>query len=827
VVGLVCLTAVSLAGGLPQAAAADLRLPAATTPTASTLTKGPIGWDTYRRLDQLPSLPVGVQTQQFASTDPAGDNIDLNHPLGQTAGGSVILAEHSGPGEIDDVWSTMNNGNVTHTGNITVVLDGRTVLDAPEQDVVDGTLGTPFTFPLVANATQSSGGNYIDVPMPFTSSMLVTTTNDPSYYHVDYRTFADASGVATFNPADPASDVVTTLTGAGTKDPKGAQPGQVTAAATVAASPGRTDTVGSFAGPARINAIQIRVPQLSAAGAAAANDILQHVRLRITFDGQGTVDAPLGQFFGSGLGATSVQALMIAVDTTTDTLSAWWPMPYAQQATVSLYNGSSQNLSGGAAHITTAPAPGEALALGPQGQDGYFHATANAQNTVAGQNYPFLTANAWGKFVGVSETMQSLGPPPNFYLEGNEQAFVDDSPTPQINGTGTEDFYQGGWYFNKGAFSDPLNGAPAIVSTGSCSNGCSSAYRMMLADAVPFASSLRFGIQHGPVNTTPAAYSSTAYWYGRSGASPDLYQPLALTNGWSQAPGTDAATYVIEGAFVRLRGGIRGGATGQVIATLPPTLAPPADEWFSVVTANNVVAPLVVHPNGTIVLNAGSPGFVSLSGILVDVARSTSYQPLALQPGWSPQRSVDPPGTSPGYVQNGSYVELTGGIGGGGVGQVITTLPPNLAPAADEWFSVVTANNVVAPLVVHPNGNVVLNAGNPGFVSLAGVGVVVGPSGGSNLGLGAGWYPAFGTNAYAFAQYGKEVDLRGAVAGGSVGQTIFTLPPAARPLGDDWSAVVTANGQVAPLVAHSNGQVVLAGGSAGFVSLEDLRVSSG
>lgn len=151
--------------------------------------------------------------------------------------------------------------------------------------------------------------------------------------------------------------------------------------------------------------------------------------------------------------------------------------------------------------------------------------------------------------------MQSFGAPLNFYLEGNDQAFIDDSPTPQINGTGTEDFYQGGWYFNKGAFSDPLTGNPTNLSTGPCADGCTSAYRLMLADAVPFSSSLRFGIQHGPVNTTPTTYSSTAYWYGRSGASPDLYHPVVLQNGWAQAPGTDAVSYALEGSFVRLEGG--------------------------------------------------------------------------------------------------------------------------------------------------------------------------------------------------------------------------------------------------------------------------------
>lgn len=589
-------------------------------------TKGPVGWDTYRQLSRLPTLTTGVEALQSASTDPRGQNHDFDHTLGRTADGSFILASHAGPGEIDNIWTTSRGGDVTQTGNITITLDGRVVLDAPEQDVVDGKLGAPFTFPLVADANQSSGGDSIDVPMPFQSSMTVTTTHDPDYYHVGYRSFPDSAGVTTFDPTEPATDVVAELAASGTRDPLGPQPGQTTTSAAILALPGSTDTVGTLPGPGRINGLQIQLPDLAIPAArrsstpvvatggttiainphnsgvrltrqlqagtgaqpadvvvggrtvgrlpgepgggpssngawtpkemdlapavtagqsaievrpsgpaadrfsyrvaylpsaaeqaadAAAADLLANVRLQISFDGQQTVDAPLGQFFGSGLGGAQVQSLMVAVNPATHTLSAWWPMPYAQSATVALYNGSSQILVGGTASVTSAPAPGEGQALGPGGSDGYFHATANAQSTVAGQDYSFLQTAGVGKVVGVSAAMQGLVPPLDLYLEGNEQVFVDGSAAPQIDGTGTEDFFDGGWYFNRGPFSDPLNGNPASASTGTCAYGCTAAYRLLIADAVPFASSIRFGIQHGPVNDTPAMYASTTDWYGR------------------------------------------------------------------------------------------------------------------------------------------------------------------------------------------------------------------------------------------------------------------------------------------------------------------------
>ena len=77
-----------------------------------------------------------------------------------------MIAEKEGAGEIASIWFTRDEGDVTRTGNIKIELDGKTVLDAPVQDVVDGKLGAPFSFPLVANADQSSGGVTSRCPCP-------------------------------------------------------------------------------------------------------------------------------------------------------------------------------------------------------------------------------------------------------------------------------------------------------------------------------------------------------------------------------------------------------------------------------------------------------------------------------------------------------------------------------------------------------------------------------------------------------------------------------------------------------------------------------------
>lgn len=508
------------------------------THAKSASVNGPVGWNIYRHLDALPQIPAGVQTRMFSSAAPDGSNHDAKHTLGKTANGHYLLAKHDGPGEVDAIWTTSDGGDVTQTGHIKVVLDGKTVIDAPEQDVVDGKLGAPFVFPLVANAKQSSGGVYIEVPMTFRHSMRVTTTHDPVYYHVLYRSFANADGVTTFNPDNKATDVVAMMKAAGSRDPKPKASGQSATSKTFSVQPGNSMVLAELSGPGRINALVLEMPQLTAADSgnkksdAISDDILQHARVRISFDGHRTVDAPLGQFFGSGLGMYTVKALMMGMNPGTHTLSSWWPMPYRSSARVMLYNGSKHAISSASAQITSQTRKEELQGLGPHGHDGYFHATYNRQRTTVNRDYPFLHATGQGKFVGVSHTMRGRVPKGSLrgYLEGDVHFFIDGARKPQIDGTGTEDFYQGGWYFDKGTFTVPLNGNPAHQqSAQTCRHDCTDAYRLMLG-GVPFSKSIRVGIEHGGVNEVPTLYSSTTFWYARPGATQNTSGTHAVRN---------------------------------------------------------------------------------------------------------------------------------------------------------------------------------------------------------------------------------------------------------------------------------------------------------
>ncbi|PSL05959.1 Protein of unknown function (DUF2961) [Haloactinopolyspora alba] len=645
---------------------------------------GPSGWDVYRQLDRLPELADGVATEQFSSFDRTGNNDDgfvgTYSCLRQGEHGCV-LAEDTGAGEIGSIWFTRDGGNVSRTGNIVIELDGETVLDAPLQDVVDGEVGKPFVFPLVANADRSSGGVTIKVPMAYRESMRVSVTNNPLFYHVSYRTFADAEGVETFDPAEVPGEVLSTMAAYGTQDPKPQRDGEITESSEFSLAPGESTSLGRLSGPGTISELRLRLPQVvgpeegpevsddgrahvgsstftvaidrdnegvrltrrldtlsanqratiivdgtevgeweplpgtggqwadqsvlipasvtagkseitvrnefvsagidfnefrywvdsvvggedvrtdeldvgpgdEALASEAAHDyeiveqqwqgshtytypppdgqedevaasdaLLRDLRLRISFDGERTVDAPVGEFFGSGLGETEVRSLMYAMDDAEDgSYWSWWPMPFARSAEVSLVNNSDVELTAGDASLSWARDAGNARALtGPDPSLGYFRAQSNRGETSPGDDWVFLDTVGRGKFVGVNHTMEGRITSGNIrnYLEGDERVYVDGSHTPQINGTGSEDFYEGGWYFNRNEFSNPTNGAPEMETRSfGCEYQCDAAYRLMIADAVDFNSGLRFGMEHGPTANEPAIYGSTAFWYGHPG----------------------------------------------------------------------------------------------------------------------------------------------------------------------------------------------------------------------------------------------------------------------------------------------------------------------
>jgi len=244
---------------------------------------------------------------------------------------------------------------------------------------------------------------------------------------------------------------------------------------------------------------------------------LKNLVLRAWWDGEAapSVEAPIGDFFGLGLGEYFVyQSAWLAV-APIKALNSYFQMPFATAARITLTN--------------EGPAPTRSLYFAidyvalpglPEGL-GRFHAqfrqaapckgvVSDGKNLSGKDNYVFLEASGKGHFVGVTQAV--LQNENGWFGEGDDMIFVDGDALPTINGTGTEDYYNGAWDFGGQAFANLHQGAPYIVDPERI-GGRYCLYRWHIESPIAFEKSIKVTIEHGTANDRSDNFFSTAYWY--------------------------------------------------------------------------------------------------------------------------------------------------------------------------------------------------------------------------------------------------------------------------------------------------------------------------
>ncbi|MBO0866460.1 MAG: DUF2961 domain-containing protein, partial [Mycobacterium sp.] len=213
-------------------------------------------------------------------------------------------------------------------------------------------------------------------------------------------------------------------------------------------------------------------------------DILDDTHIRIYWDNEPTpsVDAPLGSFFGMGyLGAAPTRATAMGM-LNDGTMYMYFPMPFQHHARIELVN----NVLG--SNVTAVPGVTYSIThrafTGSFGDIGYFRTQWTPQ-TVRQTPVRWLDVGGAGKVVGIVESRaskQSTGAPygPLSFLEGNVHMFVDGSRTPSWRDNGTEDTFDGGYYWAKGPVENPNAGDNIKTNDGVA------AYRVFIGDAIPF-----------------------------------------------------------------------------------------------------------------------------------------------------------------------------------------------------------------------------------------------------------------------------------------------------------------------------------------------------
>jgi hypothetical protein len=235
--------------------------------------------------------------------------------------------------------------------------------------------------------------------------------------------------------------------------------------------------------------------------ASSDPDYLRRVALKMYWDGEDepSVAVPLGDFFGNGFEKTHYTALPMGVSS--GGFYAYLPMPFQTRARIVAVNGTGQVLD--AFYFNASVERGVEL----PDPLATLHVVWNRDPRTTSPNpHEVVRAVGAGHLVGVSLNAEAYSDSYG-YLEGDEIFTVDGEFRGQ--GTGTEDYFNGGWYFQDGPFAGPYHGVVMMDPE----RGRVAAYRWHLADPVRFRDSLRVELEHGHGNEEVADYATTAFWY--------------------------------------------------------------------------------------------------------------------------------------------------------------------------------------------------------------------------------------------------------------------------------------------------------------------------
>ena len=490
-------------------------------------------WEIWESPARLASLDAADQVIGYSSHCPQGCRYDRSNAGPEDAsanptplrwlyrdGEEVVLFDERGPGALTRIWMTTGFGAsscIDPSIRVHFYFDGDAVaaIDLPLAALFDGST-PPFTASLVAERLSSSGGFVSRVPISYAQSLRISLSsadNGPNpctgnnekllWYQFIAHRLPYASALTSFSATEEFTAWRAFL----------AHPGDDPWAAMLAPhafsevlEPGMSIAVASRTGSGWLRGIRLQV----------APNQRANMRLRIDIDGEIDVDMPLDDFFANSPEAILPTKNLFFGEDAAGTLYAWWPMPYRHSASIELVAESTLAAS--------VPVSGSlAFDSAAVGDDaGRFQATLT-DTCVSGGDIEVLDERGAGKVVGFAARYRADGVASRAYLEGDERIVLDDAITPAWYGTGVEDFFDAGFYFDQGEFSSPFSGASEVDADGL---GTTAVHRIFATDPIIHARSIRWTQEAGlsPALPVPMCARRVVYRYHRQ-------QPLTVSHG--------------------------------------------------------------------------------------------------------------------------------------------------------------------------------------------------------------------------------------------------------------------------------------------------------
>ncbi len=443
------------------------------------------------RIDRLAVLRDSKKVASVSSYDRTGGNNDGfggQYSFVRKEKDGLVLADLEGPGVIYRVWTPTPTEHMME-----FYFDGEAEprIRVKYRDLFMGK-HPAFPRPLVGFG---AGGFYSYVPLPYEKSCKVLLRAERTqFYQINYATYPPGKGIVSW-AAEPSDEQrrhvekACDLFGSAGKDiskyvvPSGGRIETITAKGTLEA--GRAATLFDVDRPGRIVGIR-----LSPADALAGKK--RDIVLRAYWDGDAepAVAVPAGDFFGYAWGEPATRSLLVG---TADGVNyCYFPMPFDKSGRIELYAepGLDRNVSV-QAQVLFVPTAREK-------NEGKFYALWRRENpTTKGVPFTFIETSGCGHLVGCIQQSQGFESGNTYFFEGDDQTTLDGELV--IHGTGSEDFYNGGWYDVAGRWearrSFPLSGCLAYKKH----LGRTGAYRLFLGDAYAYRKSLLQTIEHAPM----------------------------------------------------------------------------------------------------------------------------------------------------------------------------------------------------------------------------------------------------------------------------------------------------------------------------------------
>lgn len=435
-----------------------------------------------------------------------------------------VLMDEAGPGAITRFWITGAQFNRT----IRFYMDNmeKPAFEMNLGDAIGGEGFAPDPF-----SYESARGRNLYLPIPYSQRIRVTVEgkdfrdtkdfNDNLYYQIVYRTYEPGTAVRSLSreglqtAKDKIFETAKLLRQPETK------PSTTTKDLQRKIDPGKSISV-DLMGPGEINNLVLTVHN-----EADRERLARQLILRIEFDGNETVWAPIGDFFGVGFGQRELNTWWRFH--TEGTYASAWVMPYAKSAKVTL-----ENLSSVPAQTT--------LYVGAAERDWtpdslHFHAQwhmrqVRTKAATGTEDFTFCDVKGPGLYVGDNIVLRNSDMA--WWGEGDEKIYVDGETFPSTFGTGTEDYYGYAWCTPE-YFSKPFNAQPQ--ATGPANAGLVTNLRDRSLDAVSFNKSLKFDIELWHWVEADLDYASTALFYAKPGLNPAPKSPdMVMKEVWRPVP---------------------------------------------------------------------------------------------------------------------------------------------------------------------------------------------------------------------------------------------------------------------------------------------------